>query len=176
MNLLNRYLQEVAQYLPRAGREDIVAELRANILSQMEDQEEHLGRPLTESEQVTILQHHGNPAIVAGRYRKDNRGLAFGVQLIGPELFPFYRIVLAINVSITLFIWAVVMPLVEHVIREPIATGRMLTPLVAQFFAVTLVFILLDLGKDRVLNRWNPRKLPPLKNDPDSGLNAINIF
>jgi hypothetical protein len=72
MNLLNRYLQAVARLLPKARRDDIIAELRANILSQMEDREQELGRALTEDEQAAILRHHGNPTIVAGRYREDN--------------------------------------------------------------------------------------------------------
>lgn len=58
MNLLNRYLQEVSRYLPKARREDVVAELRANIVSQMEDREQELGRPLTENKLVEMLQHH----------------------------------------------------------------------------------------------------------------------
>jgi hypothetical protein len=32
MNLLNRYLQAVARLLPKARRDDIIAELRANII------------------------------------------------------------------------------------------------------------------------------------------------
>jgi hypothetical protein len=52
---LNRYLQAVAKCLPREGREDIIAEMRANILSQMEDREAELGRPLTEDEQADTL-------------------------------------------------------------------------------------------------------------------------
>ena len=99
MNLLNRYLQEVSRYLPKARRDNITAELRANILSEMEDKEQELGRGLTENELVEMLQHHGNPMIVAGRYREHNLGLAFGVQLIGPELFPFYRMILLLNLA-----------------------------------------------------------------------------
>jgi hypothetical protein len=170
MNLLNRYLQEVARYLSRDRRQDIVAELRGNLLSQAEDREEVLGRPLTNEEWVVLLRHHGNPMVVAGQYRKDNRGLAFGIQLIGPELFPFYRMILAINVSITLLIGAVVM----RAVHAPMS--RMLIPLMAQFFAVTLIFILLDKGKNHILNQWDPGKLPPLKADPDSGPNAANVF
>jgi hypothetical protein len=176
MNLLNRYLQEVAKYLPKARRADIVEELRANLLAQIEDREEELGRSLTEAELVAILQHHGNPAFVAGRYLENNLGLAFGRQLIGPELFPFYRMILLMNLSITLFILCVVLPLAAHAIRSAITPSRLLMPLVAQFFAVTLIFILLDRGKNHWLNRWDPGTLPPLKANPDDGPSATNIF
>jgi hypothetical protein len=176
MNLLNRYLQEVAKYLPKARRDDIVEELRANLLSQIEDREQEFGRPLNEDELVAILKHHGNPAFVAGRYREDNRGLAFGIQLIGPELFPFYKTILAINFSITLVVLAVVMPILARVIREPITLSRVLVPLAAQFGAVTLIFILLDRGKGHWLNRWDPGKLPPLKANLEDGPSARKIF
>jgi hypothetical protein len=176
MNLLNRYLQEVSKYLPKARRDDIVAELRANILSEMEDKEQELGRGLTEKEMVEMLQRHGNPMIVAGRYREHNMGLAFGIQLIGPELFPFYRMILLLNLCITLVILAVVLPIVAREFHAPITLVRVLTPLVAQFAAVTLIFIALDRGKNHVLNCWDPGKLPPLKTAPEDGPSARNIF
>jgi hypothetical protein len=176
MNLLNRYLQEVSKYLPRARRVDIVEELRANILSQMEDREEELGRLLTEAELIALLRDHGNPAFVAGRYFDNNLGLAFGIQLIGRELFPFYKTILALNLSITLVILAVVLPLIAGFANVPISPSRVVLPLVAQFLAVTLVFILLDRGKNHWLNRWDPAQLPPLKAAPDDGPTATNVF
>jgi len=176
MNLLNRYLQEVSKYLPKARRADIVEELRANLLSRIEDREEELGRPLAEGELVGILQHHGNPAFVAGRYFENNLGLAFGRRLIGPELFPFYKTILLMNLSITLTILCVVLPLVARAMRSAITPSRVLMPLVAQFFVVTLIFILLDRGKNHWLNRWDPSKLPPMKTAPDDGPSASNIF
>jgi hypothetical protein len=176
MNLLNRYLQEVSRHLPKAKREDIVAELRANISSHIEDREEELGRPLTEKELLAMLQHHGNPMIVAGRYRPHNLGLAFGIQLIGPELFPFYRMILLLNFCITLVILAVVLPIVVRELHTAVTLGRLLTPFAAQFAAVTLIFIALEHGKDHVLNRWDPGKLPPLKAMPEDGPTSRNIF
>ena len=175
MNLLNRYLQAVGKYLPKARREDILAELRANLLSQIEDREEQLGRAVIESELKELLQQHGNPAIVAGRYFPENHGLAFGRQLIGPELFPFYKTILLMNLGITLAIVAVVLPLVSRAFHEPIPASRSLIPLVAQFAAVTLIFILLDRGKGHVLNNWDPGNLPVVK-APEDGPNAHNIF
>jgi hypothetical protein len=176
MNLLNRYLQEVAKYLPRSRRSDIVEELRANILSQMEDREEELGRALTDNELVRMLQHHGNPMFIAGRYREDNLGLAFGIQLIGPELFPFYKTILLLNLSVTVTIAAVLLPILARANGGAITVTRVLTPLVLQFMAVTLIFVLLDRGKDHWLNRWDPGKLPPLKTEPEDGPTALNIF
>ena len=66
MNLLDRYLQAVRFFLPRRQQDDIVRELSENLLSQMEDRAEALGRPLTEDEQADILRRHGHPMLVAG--------------------------------------------------------------------------------------------------------------
>ena len=176
MNLLNRYLQAVAKCLPSARRDDIIAELRANILSQMEDREQELGRPLTEDEQADILRRYGNPTIIAGRYRAHNLGLAFGRQLIGPELFPFYKTVLIINLLITVVVLAGVMPVVARAIGGAITLIRVLTPLAVQFGIVTLIFVILDRNKGRLLDKWDPRRLPALKAHPEDSPNAQNIF
>jgi hypothetical protein len=85
MELLERYLQAVREYLLRNRRDDIVKELGDNILSQMEDKAAELGRPLNEAEQAAILKQHGHPLLAAARYRR----LPLQ-QLIGPTLFPLY--------------------------------------------------------------------------------------
>ena len=176
MNLLSRYLQAVAKCLPSARRDDIIAELRANILSQMEDRERELGRSLTEEEQADILRRYGNPTIIAGRYSAHNLGLAFGRQLIGPELFPFYKTVLIINLLITVVVLAGVMPIVARAIGEAITLIRVLMPLAVQFGIVTLIFVILERNKGRLLDKWDPRRLPALKANPEDGPNAQNIF
>jgi hypothetical protein len=83
MDLLDRYLAAVAALLPADQREDIVAELRDTLLTQMETREEALGRPLAASEREAVLRAFGHPIAVAGRYGPTR-------SLIGPELYPFY--------------------------------------------------------------------------------------
>ena len=85
MELLERYLQAVRGYLLRRRKDDIVRELGDNILSQMEDKAEELGRPLTEAEQGEVLKQHGHPVVAAARY-----GRLPLQYLIGPTLFPMY--------------------------------------------------------------------------------------
>ena len=87
MDILDRYLQAIGEYLPAAGKEDTLAELRANLLALIEDREEQLGRPLNGDELVEIIRNHGRPVVVASRYLPQQ-------WLIGPELFPFYRLAL----------------------------------------------------------------------------------
>ena len=71
---------------------------------EFEDEEATRGRPLVEAEEVAILRSFGHPMAVAARYRGDERSVTFGRRLIGPELFPTYTKVLAVNVIITLLI------------------------------------------------------------------------
>jgi len=80
MELLDRYLNAVRSCLPEAQRDDIINELSENLRSQIEDQEASLGRPLTEAEVEAILKRHGHPLLVAGRFRQDQRSLAFATK------------------------------------------------------------------------------------------------
>jgi len=43
MELLDRYLQAVKRHLPWERQDDIIAELKANLESQLEDKESELG-------------------------------------------------------------------------------------------------------------------------------------
>jgi hypothetical protein len=83
MDLLDRYLAAVAALLPKAQRQDIVAELRDLLLCRMEEKEAELGRPLDKAEREAVLKAFGHPIAVAGRFGTPR-------SLIGPELYPFY--------------------------------------------------------------------------------------
>jgi hypothetical protein len=83
MDLLDRYLAAVAALLPKAQRQDIVAELRDLLLSRMEEKEAELDRPLDKAEREAVLKAFGHPIAVAGRFGTPR-------SLIGPELYPFY--------------------------------------------------------------------------------------
>ncbi len=50
MQLLDRYLTAVKFWLPKKQREDIAAELAANLQSEIDDRVAELGRPLTDDE------------------------------------------------------------------------------------------------------------------------------
>ncbi|MGR4864865.1 HAAS signaling domain-containing protein [Caulobacter sp. LARHSG274] len=83
MDLLDRYMAAVAALLPKAERQDIIAELRDLLLSQMEEKEAQLGRPLTSGGREEVLRAFGHPIAVAGRFGTPR-------SVIGPELYPFY--------------------------------------------------------------------------------------
>src|ERR1700740_432388 len=100
MELLDRYLQAVKKHLPWKRQDDIIAELRANLESQLEEKEAELGRPLTQSEAEEWLKQIGPPIQMAARYQPQQ-------YLIGPTLFPIYWIVLKL-----VFFWAVAVYLI----------------------------------------------------------------
>jgi len=67
MELLDRYLQAIKKHLPWQRQDDLIAELRANLESQLEDKEAELGRPLTAAEVEAWLKHMGSPMQAATR-------------------------------------------------------------------------------------------------------------
>jgi hypothetical protein len=176
VELLDRYLSAVRMHLPKEQADDIIQELSDNLRSQMEDREAELGRPLTSAEEEAMLKEHGPPMAVAGRYRADNRSLTFGRRLIGPELFPRYLQVLAINAAFTLF--ASIAAQVAFGSHRPVVaiTGSLLFSLAIQFVIVTLVFIVADRYLTRNPDLWLHRKAGSLgRRDPraESRLGAL---
>jgi hypothetical protein len=161
MDVVDRYLLNVRAYLPGGARDDFVAELRENIHSQIEDREEQLGRPLTEEERVALLRAHGHPLLVAGAYRSDGSRLVLGRQVIGPDLFPFYRLALLGVAAITGLVLAFsgVAATVEGAPRISFFRTTIVNLTVLAGIA-TLVFAAMDAYFRRTAQTWDPRKLP----------------
>ena len=155
MTMIDRYLRAVRSNLPRSQQDDIIQELSENLQAQFEDEEAARGRPLLDAEQAAILKRFGNPLVVAARYRGDHRSVTFGRQLIGPELFPFYARVLAINVAITLAVGLVILLASGGSIWS--ALSGVAVPLVFQFVIVTAVFVAIDRRFASDPDRWDPR-------------------
>jgi hypothetical protein len=84
MDLIEEYLKAVAALLPRAQREDIVAELRDTVLTRKEEREAGLGRPLTPDEIEALLREVGHPVVVAARYGEGPQ------HVVGPMLYPYW--------------------------------------------------------------------------------------
>jgi len=140
MELVDSYLKAVKRYLPRRQRNDIIAELSEDLRSQLEARQRELGRPLTEDEQMAIFKRQGDPMAVALRYRQHGRSLTVGWELIGPELFPAYLLLLSFNLMIT----AAVVLIFQLLAHTPVSAQPFFVPLLAQVICVTLVFILLN--------------------------------
>jgi hypothetical protein len=99
MQLLDRYLSAIKTWLPKKQRDDIAAELAANLHAEADDRASGLGRPLTEDEVAALLKQHGSPILVASRYQEEGRTVTFGRQLIGSQ-FHFAPVLTALHLPI----------------------------------------------------------------------------
>lgn len=159
MTVVDRYLMAVRIFLPRSAQPDVTAELSDDIYSRIEDRENTLGRPLTVAEQEAIVAEFGHPALLAGRYGTRRR-------LIGPEIFPFYWLVLrlALVVGVVVHVVVTVVMLSHGRADQALRQATQVLPMVAfiQFGIITLVFALLDnYGVlTRIGHSWNPRSMP----------------
>ncbi len=160
MELLDSYLKAVKRYLPRGQRNDIIAELSEELRSQMESREKELGRRLSDREQMAIFKEQGDPMIVARRYRQGGNSLTIGWELIGPELFPMYLIILALNLTAAVGTGVGVL----LYIHEPISLGAIFRIVIIQIAVVTLIFTILNLVRRRFPQPWYypPAALAPL--------------
>jgi hypothetical protein len=173
MELLDRYLQAVTFWLPKAQKQDIIAELSEDIRSQIEEKEDELGRKLNQAEVEAILKQLGRPVLVANRYSPRQ-------YLIGPVLFPIYRFVLKLVALCYLVPWVLVwigLMIYDPGYRASHFSGGWIGALASlwgslwltaffAFGAVTIVFAVLERAqaKSRFLEEWDPRKLPAVRN------------
>jgi hypothetical protein len=159
MELLDSYLKAVKLYLPKRQKNDIARELSENILSAIEEREMLLGRALTDGEQAEILRQHGDPCRVASGYKTNGQRLAIGWELIGPELFPTYRLFLGFNLAVAL-ITTVIIALLLHV---PITVRLFTIPVIAQVVILTVIFTGMNFFRSRFQTPWlfGPPALAP---------------
>lgn len=102
MDMLEDYLRAVSRLLPKAKREDIIAELRDEILTRIESRESELGRTLTPDETEALLREIGHPIVVAARYRDEPQ------YSVGPALYPFWFFAVRLAVILEIVISAIV--------------------------------------------------------------------
>jgi hypothetical protein len=163
MDLLERYLQAVGQYLPARGKDDTLAELRANLLAEIEGREEELGRPLNEVEVASVLEQHGRPVIVAARYLPQH-------FLIGPGLFPLYWFTLLKSFPLVLLAYATAQAanfiFAGKTANIGTAIGHLPGALFTFWAVVTLGFAVFEYAQGKyfaevkLAKEWNPRDLP----------------
>jgi hypothetical protein len=158
--ILEKYLNSVRSCLPEAQRDDIVRELSENLHAQIEDKENELGRPLRDAEVEEILKQHGHPMVVASRYNQEKRSVAFGPELIGPVVFPFYVRVLKFNLGISavvLFIVAIALFFGGHAMTAGNLLPAIFYQVIIQFAIVTLIFVAADRHFKKNPESWNYR-------------------
>lgn len=162
MDLLERYLAAIAGQLPQSQKADVAAELRDVLLSQVEEKEEALSRPLTRNEMEALLKAFGHPLIVAGRYRTFN-------HLIGPEVFPFYwfslKVILGVAAAVHVITTAVLVAVGGQLGDIGDLIGAVMRNFVPNIVMVagwtTFAFVAIEYaGAAKHLTRWRPRSLP----------------
>jgi hypothetical protein len=158
--ILEKYLNSVRSCLPEAQRDDIVQELSENLHDQIEDKENELGRPLQDAEVEEILKQHGHPMVVASRYNQEKRSVAFGPELIGPVVFPFYVRVLKFNLGISALVFFIVIVALffgGHRMTAGDLLPAIFYQVTIQFAIVTLVFAIADRHFKKNPESWNYR-------------------
>lgn len=160
MEILESYLRAVRRYLPRRQRDDIIAELSDELDQQMDARTTELGRPLHDTEQMKILKEYGDPMTVARRYRQNEHSLTIGWELIGPELFPMYLIILGLNLTISLGLTVGIL----LYLHEPLGFGLLFRTGMIQVACVTLTFTILNLVRRKCPQPWYypPAELAPM--------------
>jgi len=170
MELLDRYLQAVKKYLPWQRQDDILAELRANLESQLEEQEAEIGRPLTSAEVEAWLKQIGPPTTMAARYQPQQ-------YVIGPAVFPMYWYVMRLASFWTLLVYGIVSAVLIFSAADPgwTAVGAVVrVPFVLMNMAawITLIFAVFEYAIAHSWitwpascvspEGWSPSSLPPL--------------
>lgn len=168
--MIDRYVHEVGQHLPRKTRTDIEMELRSLLLDALEERSD--GEP-TPKETAAFLQEFGHPEDIASKYRPEE-------SLIGPKLFPTYKVVVTITVAIIggLHLLGLGFVLwqnggaefIDEVLNFIFSFGR---SAIINAGIVTLIFAVIERVAMDSLNlpekqskSFDPFQLPPVK-DPD---------
>ena len=149
MEVIDRYVHEIGEHLPWNLRADVEAELRSLLLDSLEERARAAERPPDPPLAEAVIREFGAPGEVAKRYLPQDQ------YLIGPRLFPAYRLVVKIALIVIaataggLFIAAIVGSAVAN--REgpdPLAVAHTIWQAAMGIFLnlalVTLVFAIIE--------------------------------
>jgi hypothetical protein len=171
MDLINRYVHEVGQYLPHRLRADVEAELRSLLTDSVEERARAEGAAASDALAGAVLREFGTPKDVAARYGPEPQ------YLIGPRLYPVY--VVSVKVMLPVLAALVVALVVAGRFQAPgeqpslavfiRATGKFLWGALVNLGIMTLVFALVERAmrtREAAGAGFDPAKLPPV-DDPD---------
>jgi hypothetical protein len=94
LELIQRYVYQVGEFLPSRQRGDVMAELRSLLEEGVEERARTSGRTVDEELTAAFLLEFGEPSKVAERYGGEPR------YLIGPRIFPVFLLVLKISLAV----------------------------------------------------------------------------
>jgi hypothetical protein len=171
MNLIDRYIAEVGQHLPRKNRVDIEAEIRSTLEDMLEERKQDQCE-VDDETIIALLKEYGRPREVAESYTGPR-------YLIGPRVYPIFELVTKIVTAVLL---AVALAGLGIGLAKSDVTGLALLQrigewaldslgwMIAAFGNIVLTFAILE----RVLpakefeeeEEWNPAELTS-EPDPD---------
>jgi hypothetical protein len=160
MTLIDRYVHEVGRRLPRKNRADIQAELRSLLVDALEDR---AGPDPTEAEITELLKEHGPPKEVAASYDPE------GQYLIGPALYPLFKLVTGITLAAVLgaqlLAWGLALLAGQGSFAPLQALEWLLSGVPAAFGTIVIVFAILqrfEVRPDTTDEEWDPKSLPKI--------------
>lgn len=183
MEVIDRYVHEIGEHLPWNLRADVEAELRSLLLDSLEERARAAQRPPDSPLAEAVVREFGPPGEVAKRYLPQDQ------YLIGPRLFPAYR--LAFKIAVIVIVAASGGLLIAAIV--PSALGNRKGPDLLELantiwqFAkgifinlalVTLVFAIIErvqARREATAPAWSPAMLPPVK-DPGRISQAHMVF
>lgn len=163
---IDRYVYAVGEALPPRERGDVEAEIRSLIQDELEARGADLGNP-DEQAVLSVLEQFGRPETLAARYAAPR-------ALIGPALFPIFRLVTTIVLLVLVGVWvfgvAVDVGIYQRPLTNPAAMiGDLVGGLFQTFGTIVLLFALIEAfahGKIEAEVKqqpWNPRTLPKIE-------------
>ncbi len=164
MELIDRYVYEVGRHLPRKNRADIQVELQSTLADTLEARVK--GEP-SQEDVVELLKEFGHPQKVAASY------WPLGQYLIGPSLFPLFRMVVGIVLTVFIIVQLVLLG-IAVVFNQEILTfmsvldifSEMIASAFTAFSIIVIVFAVLqrfDVRPDTVDADWDPCELPQVE-------------
>ena len=161
MELIERYVQAVGRHLPRKNQADILAELQSTLVDTLEAR---VGGEATEEQVVSLLKEFGPPEKVAASYWPE------GQYLIGPRLYPLFRMVAGIAMSVFVVVQLVLLGVRlafdQGALPATDFVGGIIGGLLSALGAIVLVFAVLQrlgIRPGREDETWDPRQLPVIE-------------
>jgi hypothetical protein len=170
MHQIDSYLDAIRRLLPRQTRDDVVAELRDALLTEIESEETERGHRLTDAETDSLLGRFGAPRVVAARYGARS-------YLIGPRMFPVFVFV-AKAIAVLIGVIAVIrIAVVAYADGPGAALSGVVIPAALMFLVLLTVVVIILARAERLplpalpWETWIPR----MRRTPHPGLPRLGI-
>ena len=166
MNLIDRYVNAVADRLPEKMRGDLSKEIHSLIEDTLEDRANQTGKPVTDEEMIVdVLKSFGSPEKMAASYLPTR-------YLIGPRLLPTFWMVDRIMIGITVLVSFIRLgvnlagstyTLAQANILMGQAISEPITAAMCVFGNIVLIFAIIELLLPKMAEEkgktWDPRSL-----------------